>query len=463
MKKVKTSLIGCYAFAYPKDIMQKRIDNARKALEAEGIEVNFCGYFSDHDEKSIREVKEKLDNTSFDSSSITLVVAAWIESPPVFRVLANHKHMPILMWTIAGYRTENPEEGLISPGPCAGSTGLNFSFMEFGYKHYALYDIVDNPSRVKEAADFIKFADALKKLRNTRICSVGYSDMNLYPLMYNGNTIMKYTGVHVDNIDFHDVWLEMQKVSDKEAEDFIRDFKTKVCFENQPSQRDFEILAKTYLAINKIVEEKDYKGITLKCIYGMSRTMNFSPCMIQSLLADRIDTICECDVYGLLNLVIIRALTGKIGVFQEFMEFYKNSFLTAICGFAPFSLCDENCVKVQGHAWGEAGGIMNVSKLKQGRITLSRLYEVKGEMHMHCVTGNSKLPERWQEDGWENHQGPNYPSMEIVLDTDLKDFQKYIAGQHYIVSYGDNLEIFERYCNFTGIKFNKHKEIDFKY
>ena len=463
MKKAKTSLVGYYAFAFPAEKMKERIDNAKKALEAQGVEVNFCGYFSDHDEESIKKVKDRLDSSAFDSSSITLVVAAWMESPPVFRVLANHKHVPILMWTISGYRTGNPKDGLISPGDCAGSTGLNFSFMEFGYKHLALYDIVDIPSRAKEAADFIKFAEALKTLKNTRVCSIGYADMHLYPLMYNGNTIMKYTGVHVDNIDFYDVWLQMQKVTEKEAEEFIKDFKTKVCYEKEPNKRDFDTLAKSYLAINKIIEEKDYKGLTLKCIYGMSRTMNFSPCMIQSLIADRIDTICECDVYGMLNLVIIRALTGKVGVFQEFMEFYKNSMLTAICGFAPFSLCDEKCVKVQGHSWGGAGGIMNISKLKQGRITLTKMYEVKGEMHMHAVTGNSKVPERWQEDGWEDHKGPNYPAMEITLDTDLNDFQKYIAGQHYIVSYGDNTEIFERFCQFTGIKFNRHKEIDFKY
>jgi hypothetical protein len=165
----------------------------------------------------------------------------------------------------------------------------------------------------------------------------------------------------------------------------------------------------------------------------------------------------------MLNLVIIRALTGKVGVFQEFMEFYQNSMLTAICGFAPFSLCDEKCVKVQGHAWGDAGGIMNISKLKQGRITLSKMYEVKGEMHMHVVTGNSRIPERWQEDGWENYQGPDYPAMEITLDSDLETFKEQIAGQHYIVSYGDNTNIFKRYCRFTNIKYNRYDEIDFSY
>ena len=45
MKKAKTSLVGCYAFAYPAEKMKETIDNAKKALEAQGVEVNFCGYY----------------------------------------------------------------------------------------------------------------------------------------------------------------------------------------------------------------------------------------------------------------------------------------------------------------------------------------------------------------------------------------------------------------------------------
>jgi len=459
MKKLKTSLVGFFAYAYPEKKCKERIDAARKALEDAGVEVNFCGYFSDHNEESQVKVKELLDKTAFETTSITLVVSGWCESPPVFRVIANHMHMPILMWSLAAYRTD---VGLISPAGAAGATGLNLALKIFGAKHYSLYDIVDKGMNVKEAVEFLKLADSIHNLRNTRVASIGYADMNLYSLMYDGTLIKKYTGIHVDNMDLINLKNEMEKVTEEEVKKFISDYRQKVEFVNEPTPHDLEILARSYIGINRIIDEKGYKGITLKCVLGMSSLMNFSPCMLESLIGDKVDTICECDVMGMITQVIIKELTGTKAVFQEFYEFYENSMLVGACGFSPFSVCDEKCIKIQGHDWGEAGGIMNVSKLKTGKITFLRFYTVNGQMHCHLVTGNAKTPEKWQEDGW-NGKGPNMPSLEITLDSDIEDFKDNVAGQHYIVAYGDISRLIKTYCKFTGIRFNEHNSIDFSY
>lgn len=171
----------------------------------------------------------------------------------------------------------------------------------------------------------------------------------------------------------------MNEVSDSQVKDFIKDFKLKASFVIEPTETDLNTLAKSYVAINRIIDEKNYKGITLKCVLGMSKWMNFSPCILESLIADKVDTICECDVHGMINQVIIKELTGTKAVFQEFYEFYQNSMLVGACGFSPFSLCAGDCIKVQGHDWGEAGGIMNISELKGGRITLMKLYSVNAK------------------------------------------------------------------------------------
>ena len=136
--------------------------------------------------------------------------------------------------------------------------------------------------------------------------------------------------------------------------------------------------------------------------------------------------------------------------------------LVGACGFAPFSLCAGDKPKVQGHDWGDSGGIMNISELKTGKVTLVKLYSINGQMHMHLVTGNAKTPEKWQEDGWGG-KGPNLPSLEIELDSDLEEFRENVAGQHYIVAYGDISKLMQRYCKFTGVRFNEHGNINFDY
>ena len=455
----RTSLIGFYAYSYPEAKMKKRINEARKALEKNGVEVNFVGYVSDRDEEAIEKAREKLDKEACESTSIVLIISAWVESPPVIRVISNQLHKPILMWSLAAYRTE---AGLIAPAGAAGATGLNLALKTFGVKHISLYDIVDNESKVNEALNFIKFSDSLKNLRNTRIGSIGYADMDLYPLMYDGTLIKKYTGVHVDNLDLIELKILMDEVSADQISTFEKDLKDKVTYVHEPMSQDMEILARAYIAINKIIDKKNYKAISLKCQFGMAKLMNFSPCMLESLIGDKVDTICECDVQGLITQLIVKELTGTKAIFQEFYEFYENSMLIGACGFAPLSLCSGDKPIAQGHDWGDSGGIMNVSELKTGRVTLLKLYTLNGQMHMHLVTGNARTPERWQEDGWEG-KGPKLPSMEVELDSSLEEFQENVAGQHYIVAYGDISKLIKQYCRFTGIRYNQHDQIDFDY
>jgi len=457
--KTRTSLIGFFAYAYPENVMKTKIEETVKALESKGVDVNYIGYVIDHDENSIDQAKKKLEETCGNSSSIILVISGWTESPPIFRVIADFLHLPILLWCLSGYHTH---AGLISPAAAAGASGLNLPLKIFGAKHVSIYENVGEELNINEAYSFVKFADSLQKFRSMRIASIGYADMNLYSLMYDGVIIKKYTGIHVDNIDFIDIKFLMDKIKNDDKEKFIEDFKKEVCFVTPPTQSDLEMLARTCLAINQTIEEKDYKAITLKCVLGMSKLFNYSPCMIKSVIGNKVETICECDIYGLLAQVIIKELTNTKSIFLEFYEFYKNSVLMGACGFAPFCLCDEEQVKVQGHDWGDAGGLMNVSKLKTGKVTLVKLYVVNGQMHMHLLTGNARTPEKWQEDGWEG-KGPIMPSLDIEIDGDMEDFQDNLAGQHYIIAYGDITKIMKRYCKFTGIRFNEHDKIDFDY
>jgi len=456
---MRASIVGFFGYSYPEAIMKERVDSAVNALKSKGADINFCGYVTDHDEGSQIAAKEKLDKSAFDSDCLIVLIVSWLESTPIIKVFSDQLHMPILMWVSAGYRTE---AGFISPASAAGGTGLSFALKVFGAKHVSLYDIVDNGMRTDEALDFIKFSAALKGLRNIRVAAIGYADMNLFPFMYDGTLIKKYTGIHVDNLDFYDLNGYMEKVSDLQIKDFIKDFKSRFELVIEPTEADLNILAKSYIGINSLIDEKNYKAISLKCVLGISKWLNTSPCMLESLIADKVDTICECDVYGMINQVIIKELTGTRAVYLEFYEFYKNSILLSACGFAPFSLCVGDRMKVQGRSWGSSGGIMNVSELKGGNITFSKIYTVNGQMHMHCYRATAKSPEKWQEDGWDG-KGPKMPSLEVSIEGDLEELQEYAAGQHYIISYGDYYKLLEKYCRFSRIRFNEHKDIDFGY
>ena len=102
-------------------------------------------------------------------------------------------------------------------------------------------------------------------------------------------------------------------------------------------------------------------------------------------------------------------------------------------------------------AFGELSeGILNVSKVRTGELTMCRLFMEDGKYCMHMVTGEGITPRKWEEAGW-TQPAPQLPGLEILLD-DVEDFTQKVMCQHYIISYGDNRQRIKNLCDIMGIE-----------
>ena len=102
-------------------------------------------------------------------------------------------------------------------------------------------------------------------------------------------------------------------------------------------------------------------------------------------------------------------------------------------------------------AFGELSeGILNVSKVKTGDLTMCRLFYEDGKYYMHLLKGEGKTPPKWEEAGW-TQPAPQLPGLEIFID-DVEKFAQNVMCQHYIISYGDNTEIIKNFCDINGIE-----------
>ena len=102
-------------------------------------------------------------------------------------------------------------------------------------------------------------------------------------------------------------------------------------------------------------------------------------------------------------------------------------------------------------AFGELSeGILNVSKVKTGELTMCRLAYEDGKSVMHMVKGEGVNPGKWEEAGWAQ-PAPQLPALKVKLD-DTPDFADKVMCQHYIISYGDNTELIKNFCKITGIE-----------
>jgi L-fucose isomerase-like protein len=95
-------------------------------------------------------------------------------------------------------------------------------------------------------------------------------------------------------------------------------------------------------------------------------------------------------------------------------------------------------------------GILNVSRLKTGTVTMSRLVYKNGKYLMHVLLGDGKTPPKWEECGWDQ-PAPQLSALEIGIP-DVERFAQNVACQHYIVTYGDDRAALRALCAILGIE-----------
>jgi len=185
---------------------------------------------------------------------------------------------------------------------------------------------------------------------------------------------------------------------------------------------------------------------------GVKKLLGFAPAGVFMLLheEDGVCTVPENDILGAVTQLMTRYLTGQVGAYMEFYEFLENGALMGVPDYVPTEVVDGP-VTVLPTAFGEFGeGLLNVSKVKTGRVTLARLTSSGDRYELHLATGTATTPSPWEEAGWAP-PAPQLPSLEIVLDGDAEGFFERVASQHYIISYGDNTQALRDLASVLGI------------
>jgi L-fucose isomerase-like protein len=136
---------------------------------------------------------------------------------------------------------------------------------------------------------------------------------------------------------------------------------------------------------------------------------------------------------------------------MEFYEFMEDRVLLGVPDYVPSEIV-EGPVRVTVTSFGLFGeGVLNISKVKTGRVTLCRLSSTGDKYIMHMVTGKAVEPRRWEEAGWKP-PAPQLPSLEVILDVPVEEFAEKVLSQHYIISYGDNTALLKDLCKLLDVK-----------
>jgi L-fucose isomerase-like protein len=449
MRRIKAAFVGFGEINTPREIIKKKCLDAKKLVEDRDIELVYTEPVSDDPTgKDVARAIKELSNTDFDF--IIFCIAGWIPSHAVISVANEFSHIPMLLWGLTGYYKKDV---LVTTADQAGTSALRKAFEDLGYKFKYIYNCIDSPPKTDIVEGFGKVARAISLLKRSKLGMMGFRDMNLHTTLYDGLSLKRTIGPEVEVFEMLEIFQKAQKVDKNDIRNVLDSIKNKWVFENPTRDELLEKGIKYYLSLKEKIIERNYQAISLIDVDGMKKLLQFPPAMIFMLLSEneQVTTIPENDILGAITQLIVKYLTGQIGAYMEFYEFMEDRVLMGVPDFVPSEVVDGP-VRVMSTRFGElSGSILNVSKVKTGKVTLCRLTSTGDRYKMHILTGEAVSPRKWEEAGWEP-PAPQLPSLEIILDTPVEEFADNVLSQHYIISYGDHTQKMKDFCNLLNVE-----------
>jgi L-fucose isomerase-like protein len=449
MRKVRAAFVGFGEVNTPREIIERKCGEARRQLEEQGIEVLWTEPVSD-DPQGRDVARARTELAGMDCDLIVVCIAGWIPSHAVIGIVDPLRHKPMLLWGLTGW-TEG--DRFVTTADQAGTTALRKPMADLGYRFKYVINYLGRPPEMAKIVSFANAARAESLLRGARIGQMGYRDMRLYATLHDGVSLRAKIGPEVEVFEMLEMVQAMEKLDPSQVAQLAESIRRRWQFVKSPKEGTVENAVKLYLALSQKVRERAYEAISLVDVDGVKKLLGFAPAGTFMLLheEDDICTIPENDTMGAVTQLMTRYVTGQVAAYLEFYEFLEDGMLMGVPDYVPTEIVDGP-VTVMPTAFGEFGeGLLNVSKVKTGRVTIARLTYTGDRYAMHIATGLARPPRKWEEAGWAP-PAPQLPSLEIVIDGPVDQFVQKVLGQHYILSYGDNREAMVDLCKLLGVE-----------
>jgi L-fucose isomerase-like protein len=449
MSVAKAGLVCFGEVNTPKAVIARKAAEARRLLESGGIELVTTDPVSDDAAGAdVARAVRDLGREGFDF--LILCVAGWIPSHAVVSVLTPFRHLPLLLWGLTGWAEKGK---LVTTADQAGTSALRKPMEDMGLRFRYFYEIYERPVNMDRIVRYARACRAARLLQGARVGQVGYRDMNLYGTMFDGVSLRSRIGIEMEFMEMLEMVQRAEKVPAAEVQKVVDHVLRDWSFLKPAEPATLRKGAAWYLAIREKAKERGWEAVSLIDVDGFKKLLGFPPSMIFTLLSEdpALCTVPENDSLGAVTQVMMSMLTGQVPPYLEFYEFMEDRVLMGVPDYVPRQAV-EGPLTVLPTSFGDFGeGILNVSRLKTGRVTLCRLTSSGDRYAMHMVTGMAQSPRAWEECGWAP-PAPALPSLEIVLDGSVEEFAQQVMSQHYILAYGDATGEVSELCRLLGIE-----------
>ncbi|MCL5985565.1 MAG: hypothetical protein M1371_03265 [Actinobacteria bacterium] len=426
---------------YPQDILSQKVAESIDAVESAGVQVISARTILET--ADVIDARNVLKTNNFDF--IIILIASWLDDVNVFSLLQDYFDVPILLWSHMPFFHEGEK---ITLGAMVGASIVRETFEEMDVNFKFIYGLPDSEKVIPQILCFAKAAHARRKLLFSRIGLFGYAAMGIYTATFDHVSLRRKIGPEIVQLDQFLIIDGMGKVDEKEVRELKETVKSSYKLPIEASKEDLDIVCRMYLSLYRLVKEYKLDAVTVKCHFELSKVFGATPCMPLSILGDQVISSCEGDVLLIVTQYLLHLLSGRPTTYGDIHEVSDNNILVGVCGFAPFSMCDNSKILISTWGFGGWKGLLNSSPLKEGeKVTLARLASKGDDYKLHFAVGSTTRMIPWREAGC-----PPFPGAEIILDKDVDDFAQKISANHYAMVYYELSKELKDFCKITSIR-----------
>jgi len=429
-------------FYVPENLIAISADSERQLREA-GIELVATApvFALGQEERAIRELKSQ----PWDFLIVNVI--NWIDPRAASRILYEFRNEPVVLYSKGGTTVDGT---LISPAAGAGSTALRFPMERWGMKFKYLFNGADMPMDIQGILQFGRAAQAMKRLRSTRVGIVGFNDMGLYTTGFNVTSLRGATGVEVESIDMLQLERRMKAVDDRVVLDEVKRITADWEYPlGKPSDDAIANSIRLYLATIEICKEKNFSAISYKVVEGIPAHMGLVHSVPASLVASAgYPYVDEDDVGNLVAQLMLKYLSGETVAFMEHYEHHPEWILLGVDGYLPMQMT-QGKPQVKPISTVLLNGLVFCSKMKTGRMTCACLSEDNAGYRMHIATGEGKEPPQWVEMGVPL---PSWPSVKFYPDASVRSILDHVQSQHFSIVFGNYADELQDLCYLLNIR-----------
>jgi len=391
------------------------------------------------DEEKSRKAAMKFREKEVDL--ICLIAGTW--TPDTFLIeMLNEIDTPFIIWAIPDTLSFDRYPTL----SLCGTQLLCSTLKEFDREYRFFYGEVSNDEILEEIYSFSKAVALRNRLKRSKICMVGYRPWVMAGLSFDEVELKRRLGPSLIHLGLDDFLKVREEISDEDTQKVWSTVKEKVG-KVLSDESECLLSIKSYLALRKIVDEKEADALTVEC----EPKLKGKVCLANSLLNDEgIPAACESDVNSAVAMLILHLLSGKpvlngdiIGVFEK-----DNSMVFSHCGAGPLSLAEDKSSIILDINREVNSGVSVFYTGKPGDVTIVNLVGRKGTYRMCILSGKAVKTELLYPGNPTKVRFSEMRVREIIETIAYKGF-----GHHWNLVHDNLIKELTEYCSLVGIDY----------